>query len=262
MVVAPTATQSFSAPIVYFAGEAVAMKNRQPTTSIDDRADDWYTLEDELCSWQLTSNRSEIRYLLDRHPMSTSARLTLTDAKISIHVPPIGDNHCLFEALVVSREDASSRQVRNHKDLLNMVRTAMAATRPLGCGINLRVFVGRDHSVASTEQIWRRADLVVAPHGAALAFMLFMRAGTQVIELGYHTGTGSDRKTYESALGTSGGMPWPAPYYWLVGVSASVHLYASMAKGSYNGGMTANLTDVAALIRSRIAPKLALLAKY
>lgn len=225
-------TQIFTAPSVYFAGEAVAVDNDYlPALSPTHR---WYTLEKEICSWQLASNRSEIRHLLDRHEAPDTASS--------------------FEALVVSREDATSRSVRNHKGLVSTVREALSeASRQ----VNVRVFVGRNHNVESTELFWRRADLVVAPHGAALAFMLFMRPGTHVIELGYHVGGSGPRRNYDlAALGGSKGMPWPAPYYWVIAVSSNVNLYASMSSGSYGGAMTANLTDVAQLIRKRILPGL------
>jgi len=119
------------------------------------------------------------------------------------------------------------------------------------------------HDVASTEYIWRRADVVIAPHGAALAFMLFMRPKTFVIEFGYHAGRGSNRsKRHDSALGGAAGMPWPAPYYWLIALSADVQLIASMAQGSYNGNMLANLSDVEVIIRDIIQPGLLLSSRH
>ncbi|KAJ8611017.1 hypothetical protein CTAYLR_007059 [Chrysophaeum taylorii] len=245
----PPAARTFSAPTVYFAGEAVETEKG------------WYTLEEEICSWQLTTNRTEIRDLLDA---GLGKEDTVgDDAPVVCRAP--GRDDCGVEALVVSREDATSRSVKNHDDLLRAVRTALAdSTR---CAVTVRVFVGRDHRVAATERIWRRADLVVAPHGAALAFMLFMRPGTHVIELGYYysdpsTTSWKKKKKEETnnngalALSNANGMPWPAPYYWVVAVSASVHLYASMARGSYGGPMTANLSDVARVVANRVAPAL------
>lgn len=232
------------------------MKGGRPTTSIADHPDDWYALEEEVCSWQLTTNRSEIRDLLDQRP--SSPRQVPTDAKVALRAPGDAVGNCVVEALIVSREDAESRAVRNHDSLVATVHAALAHDRLRECAVHTRVFVGRDHGVASTEHIWRRADVVVAPHGAALAWMLFMRPGTHVIELGYHSGSGTNRRrNHDAALGAAHGMPWPAPYYWVVALSANVHLYASMAQGSYGGAMTANLTDVAHLVRDRITPKLA-----
>ena len=232
---------TFHAPSIFFAGEAVGVTSKK--TIATDKVNDWYTLKEEICSWQLTSNRSDIRRKLDQglpyyqdDNRTTSTEFSSTETSSRV-----------IEALIVSREDAKSRAVENHAALVGAVKAALPD------GANVRVFVGKDHTVESTERLWRQADLVVAPHGAAIAFVVFMRPKTLVIELGYHSGRG-DRATWadNKALGKQHGMPWPAPYYWTIAKSADVTLVASMAQGSYAGKMTANLSDVSHIIREHV----------
>ena len=78
--------QTFHAPTVYFAGEAVKVSKgtKRPLTHLDSNSSsfDWYTLEEEVCSWQLTTNRTALRSRLDSLEH---------------------DNTTKFEALIVSR---------------------------------------------------------------------------------------------------------------------------------------------------------------
>ena len=46
-------------------------------------------------------------------------------------------------------------------------------------------FVGAKHSMTESIALFSAADVVVAPHGAALGFIAFMRPGSAVVEVGY-----------------------------------------------------------------------------
>ena len=146
---------------------------------------------------------------------------------------PKGDAACVVEVLVVSRKDARSRAVKNHDALCKTALASLAKAMPT-CAVKLRVFVGKDHSLTSAAAAWRRAHVVIAPHGAALANVLFVRPGTLVVEIGYYAAANAKRPYPSTAYGV--GMPWPAPYYWAAAEGAGATLFASMAPGSSSAG--------------------------
>jgi len=231
---------------LYFAGEAVPVFPGGAR-----RSGGWYTLEEETCSFQLALNRSYVGRLLAACPDPAEAA--------HVREPPVrlgnatANGSCVVEVLVVSRQDARSRAVRNHDQLLETVSASLGRALP-ACAVRLRIFVGKDHSLTSAAAVWHRAHVVVAPHGAALANIIFVQPGTLVVELGYYSAASPTRPYASTVEGL--GMPWPAPYYWAAAASAEATLFASMAIGSYSGPMTANLEDVAALMANQIAPRL------
>jgi hypothetical protein len=74
--------------------------------------------------------------------------------------------------IYISRRDAKSRRVQNEEEVLK-------ALLPL----NFIPVTLTDLSVAEQLQVFSRADIIVAPHGAGLAFMTFCNQETTVIEL-------------------------------------------------------------------------------
>jgi len=79
-------------------------------------------------------------------------------------------------------------------------------------------FVGSAHNVSETAELWTGADVVLAPHGAAVAG-------------GHYPGTG--------------GMPYLPPFYMAIAASVDVAFYMTMAlSGSYGGKSEADVEDV------------------
>jgi capsular polysaccharide biosynthesis protein len=76
--------------------------------------------------------------------------------------------------IFVSRADATNRRVLNEEALF-------ARLEPLGF---TRVTLG-GRSVAGQAELFARAEAVVAPHGAALANLVFCAPGTRVVEIHY-----------------------------------------------------------------------------
>ena len=89
--------------------------------------------------------------------------------------------------MVVHRKDASGarRMVTNHGSMIEALRV-MAREQ----GADVKEFVGNQNSIPKSIQRFAEADVVVAPHGAALAFVAFMRKGAAVVEIGYVVGGG------------------------------------------------------------------------
>ena len=228
---------------VYFAGEAVPVFPDR--TSVG-----WFTLAEETCAFQLAINRTYVADLLSACPDHDPPTREISAQAGTVPVVPAAT--CVVEVLVVSRQDAKSRSVSNHAKMVETILAALDdALAPGGCAIQLRTFVGKDHTLASSARVWRRAHVVIAPHGAALANVIFVQRDTLLVELGYYSQSGKTKSTSEKV-----GMPWPANYYWAAAEGAGSTLFASMAVGSYGASMTANLLDIHKLMTHQIAPRL------
>ena len=85
-----------------------------------------------------------------------------------IVVPPVPP----YDKVYISRSDAKTRRVTNEKELA-------AVLEPLGfTGMTLG-----QATVAEQISLFRHAKVIVAPHGAAVANVIFCQPGTVVIEL-------------------------------------------------------------------------------
>ena len=128
----------------------------------------WDSLREEKCSWAMALPRTLVQKLFTQDYVQASAQ-------------PV--------VIVVHRIDASTRKVDNNDALV----AALERTFP---NCTVRVFIGRDHDIEGTVKWFGEADVLLAPHGAALGFMPFLRPGRAVIEFGY----------------TGGGMSFPGSF--------------------------------------------------
>jgi hypothetical protein len=131
-----------------------------------------------------------------------------------------------LRVLVVNRRDAGSRMVDNHGEMMDVLK------KRLPSGVVFTEFVGSEHDVESTLRLFANADVLIAPHGAAISFSSAMRPGRAVIEIGY-TGFG--------------GMMWPAYYFHAMAMGSDLVYYVTLAKGDYVSPMHADVEDVAKL---------------
>lgn len=100
----------------------------------------------------------------------------------------------------------------------------------------------------SCEAMWRAADVVVAAHGAACAWSLFMTPGAAMVEIGYAGPRGELEGPHIS-------MPFPVNFYLTRSLASNVLHYISMAVGSYTGPMRVDTTDVRKLLLARVLPE-------
>jgi hypothetical protein len=92
--------------------------------------------------------------------------------------------------------------------------------------------VGAEHDVESTIRTFANADLLIAPHGAAITFTAAMRRGAAVLEIGY-----SGR----------GDMMWPGNYFHSMVVGSGLDYYMTLADGEYSSPLHVDVDDVAKL---------------
>lgn len=190
---------------VFFAGEAGFVENRWDTTA-----------SKEYCSW--------------------STALPKSFMQKSLSLPVV--QRTGVSIMVVHRSDSANRFVTNHGAVIKHLRQTFPSA-------TVSTFVGKDHDIRDTMRLFHDADIVLAPHGAALSFMSFMKQGNNVIEFGYYAGSRDNPRQ-------DGGMAWPASYFFASSIPLQLNYFVSMAHGGYNGGMTVDIADVSGIISSII----------
>lgn len=84
-----------------------------------------------------------------------------------------------LRVVVVHRKDAGSRMINNHDEMVQKIQEGLPGD------VVVSTFVGSEHDAEDTLKIFSNADILVAPHGAALTFCSVMRPGGAVIEIAY-----------------------------------------------------------------------------
>ena len=142
--------------------------------------------------------------------------------------------------LVIDRSGAKTRRISNHAGVLAALRRATGDAASALDGdarrtveaLPVRSWRPNMRNMSADIAAWRGAALVVAPHGAGLANMLFASAGTPVIEICYD----------DFGRATAKSMACPAMY---AAMAVNLHLpyWVVTAAGSYaTSSMSANLT--------------------
>jgi len=157
-----TAVSKNSPPIfarqVYFAGEAASCPRRHSAKC----SKSWYSMQEEVCSWQLSLPRAVQREVIS----------------CALGIPPRQKNPSNLNILVVNRKDAHSRFIQNHREMMTALRKANPSA-------TFREFVAADMSLEDQIRAFAWADFVIAPHGAALGQVSHMNPGGAVLEIGY-----------------------------------------------------------------------------
>ena len=151
-------------------------------------------------------------------------------------LPPEGRTH----VLVIDRSGVRARRVANHQSVVRTLRQSIDEVgRLVGAPVDrleVKSWLPAAGANMSTDVgAWRRAALIVAPHGAGLANMLFASHGTPVIEICYD----------DFGSHTARGMACPAMY---AAMAVNLHLpyWVVTGRGGYGTEMHANLTMLAA----------------
>ena len=158
------------ADTVYFAGEMTRCRHH-PSCST------WYSLQQEVCSWQLALPR-----VVQREMMWCALGLaTYSTNPLERQSLRKGNDspRRAVQVLVVDRRDAKTRMAKNHAELYARLRASLPPHTIF------HEYVGSQLSLDQQIRMFAWADIVVAPHGAALGLIVYMRPGGAVIELGY-----------------------------------------------------------------------------
>jgi hypothetical protein len=132
------------------------------------------------------------------------------------------------QAIVLMKRE-TSRRILNHSALEAAIRRNFPTAEILPFGRNEFVRPLVEHS-----EIFKRARLVVGPHGAGFGNLMFAAAGCGVVEIGFDGCSGMCMDDMYYALSTGLGQR-----YWLV-----------LGRGSYTGGIQVDVSDVIEVMKA------------
>jgi len=132
-----------------------------------------------------------------------------------------------LRVIIVSREDAVDRRVKNHMEVMEAVR------RYYGEGAEVVEFVASQHSLEDQVKLFLEAQVVISPHGAAMVLALLMDPQkSAVVEIAY------DGHDYL----------WNAPFFTSMFASNNLPHYVTMGVGNYYGDIDADIPDLLLLL--------------
>ncbi|KAK7242158.1 hypothetical protein SO694_00013054 [Aureococcus anophagefferens] len=208
----------------------------------------WYTLGgEETCAFQLALNRTYVSRLLSACPDLEPNTREIPHLGGSV---PARTAACVVEVLIVSRQDARTRSVKNHDAMVKR-----AAGRADGAGQLRRRERPRLRRQGAHARV-ERGGLAAGPrrHRAprrALANAIFVQPDTLLVELGYYAGAQGKKGP---SLHERVGKARPAPSLGRRGVGGLPALRLH-GPGSYSRPMTGTSTT-SRLMTDRVAPRL------
>src|SRR5690606_36550531 len=105
--------------------------------------------------------------------------------------------------LVLSRKDAASRHLSNYDQIVSKLRERFGDVN------DIVEVVPAGKRYIEMGRMFYDARLVIAPHGAGLSHLLFMRCGTAIIEFGWYHGdfpTPNEYYCFARAIGVKYGL--------------------------------------------------------
>ena len=139
--------------------------------------------------------------------------------RVFAHVRPVGVTSGRLNAVLIDRADRGARRCTNHAEMDARVH-GFAQDNSMG----YTKFVGSEFTLREAQEIFKDAEIVVAPHGGALLNMIFMQPGMSVVEIGY----------YERNASAYRSMRHP-PWYFVMAQILGLRYQLVLAPGSYNG---------------------------
>jgi len=132
--------------------------------------------------------------------------------------------------VVLDRKEVKARSIANHDELLKALKVALP-------GHVLYEYIGREHTLRDSINLFCKADVLIAPHGAGLIYMQFLSEHSAVIEIGYESNEI---------------LRWPVEYYAASALVLNLRYYPSVAVGGYITPLHADINDVVSLAKAAV----------
>ncbi|CAF4424089.1 unnamed protein product, partial [Adineta steineri] len=129
-------------------------------------------------SWPYLTDKNNSHHLYDRTDMQLVHRALATD----------GDDNQQSKnkrdlVILIKRKDGGTRSIVEHLDMVAFINSRLKKSLDL----HLEIFEAEGH-VRDHIALFRRARIIVGPHGAGMLNVVWSSAGTYVVEVGYNKG--------------------------------------------------------------------------
>ncbi|CAF3320374.1 unnamed protein product [Rotaria socialis] len=129
-------------------------------------------------SWPYLRGKEGAVCIHDRTDMQLVHRVLVGDEQ-----PPISKRDRL---ILIKRKDGHARSIVEHLDMALLMASVVNKSKvPLN--LHIEVFEARGH-IRDHIALFRRARVIIGPHGAGMMNILWASPGTRVVEVGYTTG--------------------------------------------------------------------------
>ncbi|CAF3511897.1 unnamed protein product [Rotaria sp. Silwood1] len=106
------------------------------------------------------------------HRAMATDDLTVTEKKDSI--------------ILIKRKDGDARSIVEHSDMFTFIASSLNKSK-LWSDLHIEIFEAQGH-IRDHIALFRRARIIIGPHGAGMMNILWSSPGTHVVEIGYTTG--------------------------------------------------------------------------
>lgn len=128
--------------------------------------------------WPYVNDKENSHYLHDRTDMQLVHRVMANDGLSSS-----GKRDCV---IFIKRADGKARSIVEHSEMTTFMASALNNSK-LSSDLHVEIFEATGH-IRDHIALFRRARIIVGPHGAGLMNILWSPPGTHVVEIGYTTG--------------------------------------------------------------------------
>jgi hypothetical protein len=129
-------------------------------------------------SWPFLTGKDSSYYVYDRTDMQLVHRVLAGD-KLS----PNDKQDCI---IVIKRMDGDARSIIEHSNMVAFMASVLNKSS-LSSKLYIEIFEAEGH-LRDHIALFRRARIIVGPHGAGMMNILWSFPGTHVVEIGYSTG--------------------------------------------------------------------------
>ncbi|CAF1578480.1 unnamed protein product [Rotaria sordida] len=129
-------------------------------------------------SWPYLRDKDNSHYIHDRTDMQLVHRVMATDK-----LAATDKKDCI---ILIKRRDGDARSIIEHLDLIAVMSSALNKSK-MSSDLRIEIFEARGH-IRDHIALFRRARIIVGPHGAGMMNILWSSSGTHVVEIGYTTG--------------------------------------------------------------------------
>ncbi|CAF0781549.1 unnamed protein product [Adineta steineri] len=132
-------------------------------------------------SWPYLTDKNNSHHLYDRTDMQLVHRALATD----------GDDNQQSKnkrnlVILIKRKDGDARSIIEHLDMVAFINSRLKKSKK-SLDLHLEIFEAEGH-VRDHIALFRRARIIVGPHGAGMLNVVWSSAGTYVVEVGYNEG--------------------------------------------------------------------------
>jgi hypothetical protein len=129
-------------------------------------------------SWPYLKDKENRQYIHDRTDMQLVHRVMTGN-----NLRPIDKQDRI---VLIKRADGHPRSIVEHSEIAAFMALALNKSK-LSLNLHIEIFEAQGH-IRDHILLFRRARVIVGPHGAGMMNMLWSSPGTHVIEIGYTTG--------------------------------------------------------------------------